>query len=574
MSKETYISGLVWDDIQWSLIIKDVRSTQRRIYRASKKDDKYLIRFLQKQLLMSPSASLLAVYTVTTLNKGKRTAGIDGIKNLDSTQKLELAKNLRLNGSAAQIKRVWIPKSGSKDKRPLGIPIMLDRAKQALAKLVLEPEWEARFENNSYGFRPGRSPHDAIEAIYAHLHHNDPKFIFDADIKKCFDRIDHEALLKKIGSFPLMEKQIKAWLKTGIFDEYSEEKKSYYPEFGTPQGGIISPLLCNIALHGLENHLKELICTLPNRTKANTRGKRAKIASLGVIRYADDFLLIHRDKETLEICITETKRWLKEVGLEISPEKSKLLISNESFCFLGFQIITIQKDQKFKVKISPSRENKDRLIFKVREIIQSNKSAASYSLITKLRPVIIGWGNYYQFCECKETFNKMDDIIYNQLRAWVFRRSNRVGREETKIKYFPEERIRSFQGREYKANWVLEGTKANSEGIPQKNFLPKLSWIKSRNFCKIKLDASPYDGDEIYWSMRMPKYSSLSTRRKNLLMKQKAKCPICGQKFSTGDIMEVDHILPTYQGGKNVYNNLQLLHKHCHLIKTRKDLAT
>jgi RNA-directed DNA polymerase len=574
MSKETYISGLAWDEIQWPLVIADVRCTQRRIYRASKKDNKHLVRFLQKQLMMSPSASLLATYTVTTLNKGKKTAGIDGLRNLNSKQKLELAKNLRLNGSASGIKRVWIPKPGTQDKRPLGIPIMLDRAKQALAKLVLEPEWEARFENNSYGFRPGRSTHDAIEAIFTHLHHNDPKFVFDADIKKCFDRINHEKLLIKLNSFPLMEKQIRAWLKAGIFDNYSKEQKSFYPEFGTPQGGIISPLLCNIALHGLENHLKELICKVPNHTKAGTRGKRAKLASLGIIRYADDFLLIHRDKETLEICIQETKKWLNEIGLEISNEKSKLISSNQSFNFLGFQIITILRNQKFKVKISPSKRNKDRLVTKVREIIQSNKSAASYSLIAKLRPVIIGWGNYYQFCECKESFSKMDDIIFNQLRAWVFRRSNRVGRELTKIKYFPEDRSRIFQGREYKSSWILEGTKANSKGIPQKNFLPRISWIKSQKYCKIKLNASPYDGDNIYWSMRIPKYSTLSTRRKNLLMKQKAKCLICGIKFNTGDTMEVDHIIPTYKGGKDVYKNLQLLHKHCHLDKTRKDLAT
>lgn len=253
-------NNLAWAFIRWSLIRSRVRRTQRRIYKAKRLGQTNRVHWLQKHLLNSLDAKLLAVLQVTTINKGKNTAGIDKKRALSSKEKLALANKLKLDGKTLAIRRVWIPKPGKPEKRPLGIPTIEDRAKQALAKLALEPEWEAVFEPNSYGFRPARSTHDAIEAIFLGLHHKTPKWVFDADIRKCFDRINHKALLDKLGTFPLMEAQIKAWLEADIMEGYANSPKNTQKSLmGTPQGGIISPLLANISLHGLENHLKTFV---------------------------------------------------------------------------------------------------------------------------------------------------------------------------------------------------------------------------------------------------------------------------------------------------------------------------
>jgi RNA-directed DNA polymerase len=265
---------------------------------------------LQQELLKSKAARLLAVQTVTTCNKGKNTAGVDQQITTLLEQKYTMTMNLSLNDKAQPIRRVWIPKPGKTEKRPLGIPTIEDRAKQALAKLALEPQWEAKFEANSYGFRPGRSCHDAI---FLNLHHDTPKWVFDADIRKCFDKINHEAVVKKLETFPLLRKQVRAWLKAGIMEGYANDPKNVgiIPKStmeGTPQGGVISPLLANIALHGLENHLKKFVESQPKPHVNPNRGKVTKRKVLGVVRYADDFVLIHQNKEILENCISETKK--------------------------------------------------------------------------------------------------------------------------------------------------------------------------------------------------------------------------------------------------------------------------
>lgn len=571
MSK--FLDELTWDKIKWGNSYKEVRRYQGRIFKASKKGDKKLVQHLQQRLIRNPHAKLVATHKVTTLNKGKQSPGVDGFVPKTPKKKLILAKNLHLNGKAAHVKRVWIAKPGKTEKRPLGIPTIQDRAKQALALLALEPEWEARFEPNSYGFRPGRSCHDAIEAIFSNLRHNVDKLVFDADIRKCFDEIDHDALLAKLKSFPLMERQIYAWLKAGIMDEYSNTPRESL--LGTPQGGIISPLLANIALHGLEEHLKNYVSSrdFPKPHPDASTGARAKRTALGVIRYADDIIIIHRNPVIMNLVIQETKEWLKQVGLELSPDKSMLRLASQSFTYLGFQITMVQKHNKFRTKITPSKKSVIRLADKTRNIIQNNKSASSYSLIYLLRPVVIGWGNYFCYSECKDTFKRVDNIIYNQLRAWVLRRAVRKGRIKTMEKYFIQGRIYSFQNRTYQANWIFSGQRLSKGGKPVNAFLPKIAWISSKSYAKIKEDASVYNGDHLHWASRNAKYSSLSTRVKNLYNRQRGKCSSCGRKFTLEDRMEVDHIIPRSQGGYDRYDNLQLLHRQCHVEKTRKDLS-
>lgn len=576
-STNKFFEDLAWDNIVWARSYKTVRRMQKRIFQASQKGQLNRVHFLQKILLQSPHAKLIAIQKVTTLNKGRKTAGVDKIILTTPSDKLNLAKTLQLNGKANLIRRVWIPKPGKTERRPLGIPTINDRAKQALAALALEPQWEAKFEANSYGFRPGRRAHDAIEAIFSNLHHGVDKLVFDADIRKCFDRIDHSALLNKLETFPLMHNQVQAWLKAGIMDAFAKTEKISTPYMGTPQGDIISPLLSNIALHGLEDHLLKFVSTrkMPKPHPGAATGVRAKRSALGIVRYADDFVIIHRNPIIMEMVIQETRAWLEKMGLEISEEKSALRLASHSFNFLGFSICYVynKQDRNFRVKITPSKENVARIISKVKLITTQNKAASSYQLIEFLRPVLIGWGNYFQFCECKDKFSRVDNIIWQILRSWVFRRANRTGRMSVKEKYFPSGNEYNFQGRLYKANWILNGIKKPKKGVIIKNHLPKLSWIKSRKFVKVRGTCSVYDGNETYWAIRTPRYTTLSTRVTNLLNRQKGKCAICQIKFGPEDVMEVDHVIPRSKGGIDSYINLQLLHRQCHIHKTQKDLC-
>lgn len=268
-----------WGQIPWRKLEISVFKLQKRIYKASQAGDIQKVHRLQRLLLSSRAAKLLAVRRVTQDNQGKNTAGVDGVKSLKPDERLALAEDLGRLPIGRPTRRVWIPKPGKDEKRPLGIPCMLDRAHQAMVKLALEPEWEAIFEPNSYGFRPGRSVHDAIGAIFIAIE-KQPKYVLDADIAKCFDRIDQKALLEKMGTFPAVRRKVNRWLKAGVMDQgvFAET------QMGTPHGGVLSPLLANIALHGLESHLCD---AFPERLRDSQSGKRI-CWKPQVIRYADD----------------------------------------------------------------------------------------------------------------------------------------------------------------------------------------------------------------------------------------------------------------------------------------------
>lgn len=500
-------NNITWNSIDWTKVCKRVLRMQHRIFIAKRQGLDKVVIGLQYRLINSLDAKLLSVLRVTTLNKGRKA---DKQIIVKSTEKLKMAYSLKLDGKAKAIYPVWITKPDKEEKYPLDISTVLDRAKQNLAKLALEPEWEAVFENNSYGFRPGRSAHDAIEAIFLNLRLKRTKFIYDADIRKCFDRMDHDALIKKLNTFPQMERQIRAWLKAGIMEGYANAPKSYEPESqtGIPQSGIISPLLANVALHDLENHLKEFCATKISSTIFQTKQRtlESKRSACNVIRYADDFVIIHENKQVLELCIIEAKRWLLIMGLVISEDKSTLKDVREGFQFLGFQIILVRTrvGKEYKLMITPSKKNCLRLCEKVRNVIRNSKTVSSYKLISKLRPIIVRWGNYFRYSECKDTFKKLDHNIFGMLRAWAFRRDTRNNRTKIKERYFPSGRSYVFNGKTYKNNWILVGqTKKNDKLMT--NFLPRLFWIDSCKHVKISEDISPFD--HFYWSERLEKYS-------------------------------------------------------------------
>ena len=282
MSKARLNPMMEWKDIPWRKLERYVFKLQKRIFKASERGDIKACRRLQKTLMRSRSSKCLAVRRVTQDNQGKKTAGVDGIKSLKPEERLELVNNLSLSRKAKPTRRVWIPKPGTEEKRPLGIPTITDRALQALVKQALEPEWEARFEPNSFGFRPGRSAHDAIAAIFG-LTNRKCKYVLDADISKCFDRINHDVLLAKLNTFPVLRRLLKGWLESGVL----EGNKLFPTNEGTPQGGVISPLLANIALHGMEQRINQAFPKKEIWSKGKVVGYQNPAH---LVRYADDFV--------------------------------------------------------------------------------------------------------------------------------------------------------------------------------------------------------------------------------------------------------------------------------------------
>ncbi|MGK7957388.1 MAG: group II intron reverse transcriptase/maturase, partial [Crocosphaera sp.] len=437
-----------WNQINWKVVEVAVYRLQKRIYRASQRGDIKAVHKLQRLLETSYFGKLWATRRVTQDNQGQKTAGVDGVKSLSQPQRLTMAKSLRLNGKSKPTRRVWIPKPNG-EKRPLGIPTMEERAKQALAKLVLEPQWECHFEGNSYGFRPALSCHDAIEAIFNAIRYQ-PKYVLDADIAKCFDKINHDKLLAKLQTYPTLKKQVKAWLKSGVID-----KSWSATEEGTPQGGVVSPLLANIALHGMELEIKKFAGTWKGKKKHNE-------SSISLIRYADDFVILHKDLNVILQCKEIIEKWLIDMGLELKPSKTRISHTlnkherNIGFDFLGFTIRqfpvgkhhsgkdTQKKLLGFKTIIKPSKDKIKAHIEKLGKVIGEHKSSLQIALISELNPIIRGWCNYYRSVCSKEIFNYCDYILYQQLKRWAERRHPNKNKHWVKDRYWHSSEDRNW----------------------------------------------------------------------------------------------------------------------------------
>ena len=558
-----------WRKINWRKLERNVYKLQKRIYQASIRGDVKAFHRLQKTLMKSWSARALAVRRVTQDNQGKKTAGVDGFKALTPKQRLELTGNLNLGSKVNPTRRVWIPKPGTEEKRPLGIPTIKDRALQALVKLALEPEWEARFEPNSYGFRPGRSCHDAIEAIFLAIRQKG-KFVLDADIAKCFDKIDHEALLRKLNTSPTIRRQIRAWLKAGVMD-----RGQLFPTSeGTPQGGVISPLLSNIALHGMENRIKQ---SFPKRKiGTNSNGHQINSTVPNFIRYADDFVILHEDITVVQRCKELISEWLKGMGLELKPSKTRIAHTLErfeqeepGFNFLGFNIrqhpigkyhsgkTRYGKKLGFKTIITPSKEKQKVHYEQMERVIETHKAAPQEALINRLNPIIRGWANYYSTAVSKVAYSKQDYLLYQKLRTWANHRHCKKSKGWIVSKYW-----QTIGG----DNWVFATIEA---GSPLR--LLKHSETPIVLHVKVKGESSPYDGNLVYWSTRKGNSPEMPNRVANLLKKQKGKCAYCELHFREEDVLEVDHRIPKSKGGKDSFNNCELLHRHCHDTKTALD---
>ena len=418
-----------WKDVQWKSAKNKVFRLQLRIYKASTNKEFKKMHKLQKLLISSQLAKLLSVRLVTQNNLSKKTPGSDNKLYENPQKQFQLAKRLKIDGKTSPILKTYIPQlDGSQIS--LGIPTIEDRAKQMLIYLALCPQWEAIFEARSYGFRPDRSVNDAIEAIFEELS-KESKWVLNASISKWFNRINYEYLLQKCNTFPEVKCQIYAWLKVGILD--CEEHA--FPKIWTPEGGMILPLLVNIALHGIENHLDQYINTLGGNRVANKQ-------MMTFVRYRDDFIVMHPEKEILLGCQEVIQEFLKPIGLKLDIKKTqishtltKLDDKPPGFTFLDFDIVQrgkwVQMHTRFTKKnstqnvitlITPSKESLRRHKLKLKEIIRKYRGTSQERLIQKLNPIIRNYALSKRSQSSSRTFQNLDQYVFIHLWKWAKRR--------------------------------------------------------------------------------------------------------------------------------------------------------
>lgn len=409
-----------WEAIDWPSVDANVRRLQTRIVKAVQEQRWNRVKALQRLLTHSQSGKLLAVNRITG-NRGKRTPGIDGIIWDTSSKKLAGVASMKQRGyRPLALRRIYIPKSNGK-LRPLGIPSMRDRAMQALYLLALDPVAETLGDCASYGFRQGRGCADAIERCFCALSHKNPSWVLEGDIKGCFDNIDHQWLL----DHALTDKAIlQKWLKSGFL----ENQVLYDTVSGTPQGGIISPVLANIALDGLEKKLREVF---PEAGPGSWRGKAAQVH---LVRYADDFIITANTREILEERVKPlVETFLAARGLTLSSEKTHITHITDGFDFLGQNV---RRYPNGKLYIKPAKKSIRSLLARISDIVKSMWSAPACALIARLNPIIRGWANYHRHVVSKCIFAYVDHRIFHILWTWAKARHPKKGLRWIKRKYY------------------------------------------------------------------------------------------------------------------------------------------
>lgn len=534
----------MWHATDWEKVTLTVRGLQVRIAKAAREGKWRRVRALQRLLTRSRSAKLLAVRRVTE-NKGKGTPGVD--RELWSTPKAkyEAINRMRRRGYCPKpLRRVYIPKANGK-KRPLGIPTMLDRAMQALYLFALDPVSEATADTTSYGFRKERSTVDAIEHVFTALagHPNCARWVLEADIEGCFDNISHEWLLENI---PMDRQILRRWLESGVV-EFGQLKQT---EAGTPQGGIISPVLANMALDGLQ---PILLATFGQ--KGTRKGNRHKV---NYVRYADDFVITGQDTDLLVGEVQPiVEAFLGDRGLRLSPPKTRIVHVDRGFDFLGWNV----RRYAGKVLIKPARKNVKNFLDKVRGIISDNKGASQENLLRQLNPVIRGWAAYHRSQVSKEVFNKADRDIWRALWQWAKRRHANKGRRWVLERYF-----HALGGMRFRFAAQVVDDKGGRFWLK----LVQASEVPIERHVKVRGDANPYDPDhDGYFAKRRRDRMLVRILHKQkvaaLFRRQKGLCLQCRQAIDVDTGWHVHHVIHQKDGGGDGLENLVLLHPACHI---------
>jgi len=533
-----------WHSIEWQKVNRVVKNLRQRIFKATSEKRWKTVRNLQRLLMKSYSNILLAVRRCTQLNQGKKTPGVDGLVVLNPKGRGILVDSLKMfiPWKPLPAKRVYILKSNGKN-RPLGIPALIDRCLQAIVKNALEPCWESKFEGSSYGFRPGRSTHDAIEKTFCGIRPNGrKKWVVDADIKGCFENINHEFLISQIGNFPA-RKLILQWLKAGYVDKGTFRRT----EAGTPQGSVISPLLANIALHGMEDALG---------IKYDKRG--LIIGQRILVRYADDFICLCETREDALIVLEQLKTWLSQRGLELSAEKTRIAHITEGFDFLGFNIKHYRdKNTKtgYKLLTKPSDKAIKEIKAKLKEVWLKYQTLGVKELISKLNPIIRGWANYHRRGVARKVFESLDQWMHKRARRFAKRKHPKKSDTWRKEKYFGRFNLNR------KDKWIFGDFKS---GI----HLLKFTWFEIERHVLIPGKTSPDDPnpETQKWLREKRKRDAKNHKEpwQKISKNQNHICPVCKDSLYNGEDLHAHHIIPKSQGGKDTYSNLQLVHLMCH----------
>lgn len=538
--------GVAWDGINWIDVQRHVRRLQTRIVKATQAGRHNKAKALQWLLTHSFCGKALAVKRVTE-NKGKNTPGVDKVTWKTPRAKTNAIASLKRRGySPLPLRRVMIPKKNGKT-RPLGIPVMKCRAMQALHLLALEPIAETTADLNSYGFRPERSTADAGEQCFTCLAQKaSAQWVLEADIQGCFDKISHDWMITNISTDKVV---LNKWLKAG----FVYQNKLFPTDSGAPQGGIISPVLANMTLDGLELMLSEKF------PKAKRTGRK-----MNMVRYADDFIITGNSKEWLEQEVKPAVvEFLAERGLVLSPEKTKVTHIKDGFDFLGWNI----RKYSGKLLMKPSKANVKVHLGKIREVIKANRPAKQTDLIKQLNPVLRGWANYHSHVVAKKTFNRIDSNVWSMLWQWAVRRHPNKGARWVKEHYFKTRGTRA---------WVFAATEEKEDGAKRERILLAESDTPIQRHIKIKADANPHDPQweqyfESRWGKKMLNSSKGRGKLYRVWRRQDGMCCTCQKPITKNTPWDVRGIVKRTGGGSDAASNLQMHHLNCRRNQQRAE---